>query len=191
MVFEKEPEINVNQISEEVIEVLVGLARGVIGFNVGSVVLRELKVENENDGREIVYNFAGSLETTLGRNGAFATLRQVGRDLAEKLMDDNHEAEWESLFHNALREFGFAQQIKQEKDSAFICNCVFYDVLKADGLGPIEHPVCWTGWGFIEGFMKVFEGVQRIKWTGRDIEAKRCKFDFIKNNEDINFNKIN
>ncbi len=71
MVFEKEPEINVNQISEEVIEVLVGLARGVIGF------------------------------------------------------------------------------------------------------------------------MKVFEGVQRIKWTGRDIEAKRCKFDFIKNNEDINFNKIN
>lgn len=188
MKFENEEEIvSVKQITEEVIEVLVALARGVIGFNVGTVVLRELKIENQNDGREIVYKFAGSLEATLGKNGAFATLRQVGRDLAEKVMDENPESEWENLFHNALREFGFAEQIKQEKDSAFICNCVFYDMLEADGLKPIEHPVCWTGWGFIEGFMKVFEGVQRIKWTGRDIEAKRCKFDFIKNNEDINF----
>lgn len=188
MVLENEPKIEINQISAEVIEVLVGLARGVIGFNVGSVVLRELNIVNENDGKEIVYKFAGSLENTLGKNGAFATLRQVGRDLAEKLMDENPESEWEGLFHNALREFGFAQQIKQEEGSAYICNCVFYDVLKEDGLGPIEHPVCWTGWGFIEGFMKVFEGVQRIKWTGRDIEAKRCKFDFIHNNEDISFN---
>lgn len=180
---------NPKPITQEVIDVLVNLTRGVIGFNVGSVVLRELKIENPNDGREIVYKFAGSLESTLGKNGAFATLRQVGRDLAEKLMDENPESEWEKLFHHALREFGFAEMIKQENQQAFICNCVFYDVLKENGLKPIEHPVCWTGWGFIEGFMKTFEGVQRIKWVGRDIEAKRCKFDFIRNNEDISFQK--
>lgn len=183
-------EKQIANISEEVIGVLVDLARGVIGMNVGSVILREMKIENEKDGREIVYKFAASIENTLGKNGAFATLKQVGRDLAEKLMAENEENEWEGLFHNALREFGFAQMVKKEEGAAFICNCVFYDILKADGLAPTEHPVCWTGWGFIEGFMKVFEGVQRIKWTGRDIEAKRCKFDFIRNNEDISFASI-
>ncbi len=180
----------VKQISKEVIDVLVGLAKGVVGTNVGAVILREMEIENDSDGREIVYKFAESIEGTLGKNGAYATLKQVGRDLAVKLMNDSPEDQWEGLFHNALREFGFAQKIVQEKDTAYICSCVFYDVLKADGLGPIQHPVCWTGWGFIEGFMKKFEGVQRIRWTGRDVEAKRCKFDFIRNNEDLSFNNL-
>ena len=185
MIEERTP---INQITEEVIEILVDLTRGVIGFNVGSVILRELKIENSNDGREIIYNFAESIENTLGKNGAFATLRQVGRDLANKIMDENPEPEWKSLFENALREFGFAQMIKQETNSAFICNCVFYEILQNNNLEPTQHPVCWTGWGFIEGFMKEFEGIQRIKWSHRDIENKRCKFDFIRNNEDLNFN---
>lgn len=180
----------VAKISEEVIGVLVDLARGVVGTNVGAVVLREMKIENENDGREIVYKFAASIEDTLGKNGAYATLKQVGRDLSQKLMEENDESEWENLFHNALSEFGFAEMVKKEDNAAFICSCVFYDILKVDGLGPTQHPVCWTGWGFIEGFMKEFEGVQRIKWTGRDIEAKRCKFDFIRNNEDISFSAL-
>lgn len=180
--------LSVNAITKEVVEVLVNLARGVIGFNVGNVILRELDIADENDGREIVYKFAGSMEDTLGKNGAFATLRQVGRDLAQKLMDENPEKEWKNLFNNALREFGFAQQIKQIDNAAFICNCVFYDILQNNNLEPTQHPVCWTGWGFIEGFMKEFEGIQRIKWSSRDIANKRCQFDFIRNNEDINFN---
>ncbi len=180
-------EIKVNQITKEVIDVLVNLARGVIGFNVGAVILRDMKIENENDGREIIYKFAESIEDTLGKNGAYATLKQVGRDLSKKLMDENPESEWKGLFHNGLREFGFAEMVKEEADAAFICSCVFYEVLQKDGLQPTQHPVCWTGWGFIEGFMKEFEGIQRIKWSGRDIEAKRCKFDFIRNNEDLNF----
>ncbi len=178
----------INQITEEVIDILVDLTRNVIGFNVGSVVLRELKIENPNDGREIVYKFAESIENTLGKNGAFATLRQVGRDLANKIMDENPESEWKFLFENALREFGFAQMVKQETNKAFICNCVFYDILQNDNLEPTQHPVCWTGWGFIEGFMKEFEGIQRIKWSHRDVENRRCQFDFIRNNEDLNFN---
>jgi len=179
--------LSINTITEEVVNVLVNLARGVIGFNVGNVILRELNIENENDGREIVYKFAGSMEDTLGRNGAFATLRQVGRDLAQKLMDENPKDEWKTLFVDGLRQFGFAQMIEEESDHAFICNCVFYDILQQNNLEPTQHPVCWTGWGFIEGFIKEFEGVQRIKWSSRDIENRRCKFDFIRNNEDINF----
>ena len=180
--------LTIKSISKEVIEVLVNLARRVIGYNLGSVVLRELQIENTDDGREIVYKFASSLEDTLGKMGAFATLKQVGRDLSLKLMNESLEQEWEQLFKNALREFGFAEMIDKTNNSAYICNCVFYDVLQKDGLEPTEHPVCWVGWGFIEGFMKEFEGVQRIKWASRDIENQRCKFDFIRNNEDINFN---
>jgi len=177
--------LTVESISAEVIEVLVNLARNVIGTNVGEVILREMKVENKNDGREIVYKFAESIEDVLGKNGAFATLKQVGRDLAQKLMDENPSTEWKWLFNNALREFGFAELIEETGTEAFICNCVFYDILQEKGLEPTEHPVCWTGWGFIEGFMKEFEGIQRIKWSGRDVSAKRCKFDFITNNEDL------
>lgn len=179
--------VTINQITKDVIEVLVALARGVIGFNVGTVLLRELKIENPEDGREIVYKFAGTIEETLGKNGAFATLKQVGRDLAKKIMAENPESEWDNLFQNGLREFGFAREIKKEKDKAFICSCVFYEVLQQDGLQPTQHPVCWTGWGFIEGFMKVFEGVQRVKWHSRDVENNRCQFDFIYNNSDMNF----
>ena len=182
-----EQNLKIESISKEIIDILVNLARGVIGFNVGNVILRELLIENKYDGREIVYKFASSMEDTLGKNGAFATLRQVGRDLSLKLMNENHESEWRDLFNNALRQFGFAQMIKQEGDKAFICNCVFYDVLQENNLEPTQHPVCWVGWGFIEGFMKEFEGIQRIKWTSRDFENNRCQFDFIRNNEDINF----
>lgn len=180
--------MTIKDITEEVIEVLVSLARGVIGHNLGSVVLRELDITNKNDGKEIVFKFAGSLEINLGKHGAYATLRQVGRDLAKKIMAENSEDKWNFLFLNALNEFGFANEVVKNDTSAFICNCVFYDVLQLEGLEPTEHPVCWIGWGFIEGFMKEFENIQRIKWTYRDIENRRCKFDFIYNDEDLNFN---
>ena len=182
-------EVQVKAISKEVIEVLVNLARGVIGFNVGAVILRDMKIDNPEDGKEIVYKFAASIEETLGKNGAYATLKQVGRDLSKKLMEENPEEEWKALFHNGLREFGYAKMIREETDAAFICSCVFYEKLQEDNLQPTQHPVCWTGWGFIEGFMKEFEGIQRIKWVGRDVEEQRCKFDFIRNNEDLNFKK--
>ena len=179
--------LKIKEISQDVIEVLVGLTRGVIGYSIGTVMLRELNLEENPNGREILYRFAGTIEDTLGKNGAFATLRQVGRDLAQKLMDENPEEEWKGLFNNALREFGFAQEIKDTENEAFICSCVFYDMLQENNKAPTEHPICWTSWGFIEGFMRVFKDVKRIQWAGRDIEAKRCKFDFIgKDNQKMN-----
>ena len=102
-------------------------------------------------------------------------------------MDENPREMWKSLFHNAINEFGFAEMIKKEQNCAYICSCVFYDRLQKDGFEPTEHPVCWVGWGLIEGFMKEFEGIQRIRWTRRDIENNRCQFDFIRNNEDLEF----
>jgi hypothetical protein len=41
----------------------------------------------------------------------------------------------------ALNDFGFAQEIIKEENQAFICNCVFYDILQSKALKPIPHSV--------------------------------------------------
>ncbi|MFT4644747.1 MAG: putative hydrocarbon binding protein [Planctomycetota bacterium] len=58
----------------------------------------------------------------------------------------------------ALNDFGFAQEIIKEENQAFICNCVFYDILQSKALKPIPHSVCWADGGFIEGFMRELKG---------------------------------
>ena len=47
----------------------------------------------------------------------------------------------------------------------------------------IEHSVCWTGWGFIEGFMREIEGIKAIEWSSRDYENNRCQFNYITKNQ--------
>lgn len=179
----------VNEVSEEILDILIDLTRIVLGDSNHQLLLNDLQGEENKDGKQFVYKFATSLEKILGKNDAFATLRKVGISFAQKLMEIFPKEEWNDLFIDCLRRFGFAQQIIKNNDSALICNCVFYDILQENGLGPIEHPVCWTGWGLIEGFMKEFEGVDRIQWSSRDIENKRCKFDFIRLNQ-INFEDL-
>lgn len=177
-------------ISTEIISILVNLAKGVIGNNVGGVILREMEINDFTNAKEIIYKFSSTVENIIGKNGAFATLRQIGRDLATKILEENPKHEWSLLFNNAMNEFGFANMIKHRDGSTFMCNCVFYNVLQKEGLEPTEHPVCWAGWGFVEGFMKEFENIQRIIWVGRDNDAKICKFDFIRNNEDLTIDSI-
>jgi hypothetical protein len=54
-------------------------------------------------------------------------------------------------------------------------------VLQRNNLEPIQHSVCWTGWGFIEGFMRVIKDIKGIQWKKRDVENNRCEFDYIPN----------
>ncbi len=129
-------------------------------------------------GRELVLAFAGETQTILGSKGAFATLRQVGRDLAKSIMADHAPEDWETKLEEGLNDLGFAERIEKETGRAFICRCVFYDILEQRGLEPIEHAVCWAGWGFIEGFMKALRGVSGIEWVSRDVSGEKCEFRF-------------
>ena len=70
-------------------------------------------------------------------------------------------------------------RILKSEGKSFICNCVFYSVLQRNNLEPIEHSVCWTGWGFIEGFMREIKDIKAIKWVSRDIENNGCQFDYV------------
>jgi len=167
------------EITEEVINILVDLMKSVIGDNAVNIILSNLSVEEGAKGRYIVFAFAESSTNLLGRKGAFATLRQVGRELSKVMMSKHPRGEWDFILTTALNNFGFAQQIIKDEDKAFICNCVFYDILKSKSLKPIEHSVCWAGWGFIEGFMKELKGIKGIQWKKRINAEKRCQFDYI------------
>ncbi len=166
------------EITEEVINLLVSLMKNVLGENAVNVILKNC--QDPKDGRRLVYRFAQETQNLLGDNGSFAAMRQLGRELAKKLMEEHPREEWEEILRTALNNLGFAKQIKREEDKAFICDCVFYPLLEENGLKPISHAVCWAGWGFIEGFMKEIEGVKGIKWSKRDYEHRSCQFDFIR-----------
>lgn len=167
------------EITQEVINTLIDLMKNVIGSNGVGIVLKNLDVEDGAAGKKIVYQFAESTTKILGVKGAFATLRQVGRELAKAMMTKHPRDQWEFVLRTALNDLGFAQKIDFDAKEAFICNCVFYSILKKNKLEPIQHSVCWAGWGFIEGFMKALEGVKGIQWKERDVLQNRCKFDFI------------
>ncbi len=174
---EKTEEIK-GEINKEVINLLISLMKNILGNNAVEVILKNCR--DKTDGKRLIYKFAEETQNLLGQKGAFASMRQLGRELAKKLMEEHPKDEWEDILAVALNNLGFAKAIKKEKDRAFICDCVFYPILEENNLKPITHAICWAGWGFIEGFVKEIEGVKGIEWVSRDYEHRSCRFDFLK-----------
>ncbi len=166
------------EINQEVIQLLISLMEGILGKKAVSVILKNCK--NQKDGKRLVYRFSEEAQNLLGDKGSFAAMRQLGREIAKKLMEEHPQEEWEEVLETALNNLGFAKRVKKDKERAFICDCVFYDILEENNMKPTTHAVCWAGWGFIEGFMKALEGVKSIKWTKRDYEHRSCQFDFLR-----------
>ncbi len=166
-------------IDAEVVSTITKLMAEVLGARAIDVITRRCAEKGGNpSGRELILEFAGETQTILGSKGAFATLRQVGRDLAKSIMADHPRQDWETMLEKGLNDLGFAEKIEKQAGCAFICRCVFYDILQQRGLEPVEHAVCWAGWGFIEGFMKALRGVKGIEWARRDVTAEKCEFRF-------------
>jgi hypothetical protein len=166
------------EITHEVIQTISDLMAEVLGRGAVDIILKRSSEGGQLPGSALMYAFAQETQQLLGDKGSFATLRQVGRSLAKRLMQTYPEAEWSNVLRYALNDFGFASHIEQEAERAFICHCVFFDQLDAAGLQPTQHAVCWAGWGFIEGFMKALEGVKTIEWVGRDLPQSKCEFHF-------------
>ena len=176
----KEQDVKIKgSISQEVIDTLIGLMQDVIGEKAVKIVLNGINVGEGAKGKDIVYAFAESTTNILSKKASFAILRQVGRELALVIMSKHDETDWEFVLETTLNDLGFAQKILKEEKQAFICNCVFYSILQSNGLNPIEHSVCWTGWGFIEGFMRELKDIKGIQWVHRDVVNNRCQFDYI------------
>lgn len=167
------------EITQEVVETLVKLMAEVIGQKAVDIVLRQFPTDEQPSGRDLVFRFAEETDNLLGSSGAYAVLRQVGRDLAKQVASTLPKEKWQQALEQSLNDFGFADRIEKCDGHANICNCVFYEILEKNDVGPTEHAVCWAGWGFIEGFMKLMEGVKGIKWQERDSEKKACKFVYL------------
>jgi hypothetical protein len=168
------------EITKEVIDTLVMLMADVIGQNAVDIVLRQSGQNGQPAGKDLVFKFAEETEKLLGSSGGYAILRQVGRDLAKKVASTRPKEQWQEALQQSLNDFGFADRIEKCDDHSSICNCVFYPILEERQLTPTKHAVCWAGWGFIEGFMKLMEGIQGIKFIERDMERKACKFYYLK-----------
>jgi predicted hydrocarbon binding protein len=167
-------------ITKEVIDTLIGLMKDVIGDRAVNIVLNNIDVSENAKGKDIVYAFAESTTNILSKKASFAILRQVGRELAAVIMTKHPKENWGHVLETTLNDLGFAQKIEKTTNEAYICNCVFYSILQSNSLEPIQHSVCWTGWGFIEGFMRKIENIKGIQWIKRDVENNRCQFDYIR-----------
>lgn len=167
------------KISQEVIDTLISLMKDVIGEKAVNIVLSRINVGENAKGRDIVYAFAESTTNLLSKKASFAILRQVGRELALTIMSQNKPEDYIFVLETTLNNLGFAQKIEKHENQAYICNCVFYSVLQRNNLEPIQHSVCWTSWGFIEGFMSELKGIKGIQWRERNVAEHRCEFDYI------------
>lgn len=166
------------EITQETINTLLELFKKTVGEK--GVKLLSNRVSKDLSGRELVYEIASMAMEIYGTKGSYAVMRQLGRELANSLMEKYPKEMWQSVLESALNNFGFAEKIEFGEKEAYIVSCVFYEILQNKGLNPTEHAVCWTGWGFIEGFVREMKGIKGIKWESRDIEGERCKFIFLK-----------
>ncbi|NPB05079.1 MAG: hypothetical protein GXO08_01715 [Aquificae bacterium] len=167
-------------LTEELLEDLYRRLADILGEKMVRLFKRKISQKQITRVPQIIFAVAGEMEKTLGRMGAYASLRELGRSVARDLMAQHPKEEWEKIFEEGLAIMGFAKGVQREPNRACICSCIFYpQFLSKKGLQPTEHPVCWIGWGFIEGFMKEFTGATGVRFAGRDFENERCWFEVV------------
>ena len=167
-------------LSEEILENIYHLLEGIVGEKAVKLIKRKITEKGITEVSQIIFETAQEMGEIIGQPGAYATLREVGRSVARNLMNEHPKEEWEKVFREGLNIMGFAKGVKREGNRACICSCIFYpQFLGPRKLKPTEHPICWIGWGFIEGFMKEFTGALGVEWKERDYEKEQCWFEVI------------
>ncbi len=163
--------------TEELLESIYKDLSQIVGPKAVDLLKRRILEKGITDVPQIIFEIAGDMEQTFGTKGAYSVLRELGRTVARQLMEAHPKEEWKEVFEKGLNIMGFAKGVKKEPERACICSCIFYpNFLEKKNLKPTEHPVCWIGLGFIEGFMKAFTGATGVKFEGRDFEREQCWF---------------
>jgi len=139
------------EINQAVIMTLVELIANTLGNDAVEMLLKRLQKKGELEGRALVIAFSEEVEHIYGSQGAYAILRQVGRDLSAKMIADSDPESYQSILTCSLNDMGFAEGIEAAAGHADICHCVFYEQIQQRSREPIEHPVCWAGWDLLKG----------------------------------------
>ncbi|RUM30110.1 MAG: hypothetical protein DSY32_02560 [Aquifex sp.] len=74
------------EISQETVNLLMDIIKETVGENGLRSILKRLEGKSLK-GRELVYSFAEEMMNVYGQKGSFALIRQLGRDLAKRLME--------------------------------------------------------------------------------------------------------
>jgi len=168
-----------DNLSKEILDDILKHLSAIVGHRATELILK--RIENYNDLPAVVFELANQLGDIFGSKGAYSVLRELGRTVARDLMENHPPEEWEEIFQNGLKIMGFAKGVKMDSDRACICSCVFYpQFLEKKNLQPTHHPVCWIGWGFVEGFMKALTGAKGVEFVNRDFEKEQCWFKIVK-----------
>ncbi|MEO2153182.1 MAG: hypothetical protein ABGX24_02025 [Aquificota bacterium] len=169
-----------NGIQKELLDDIYGHLKEILGEKGLKLFQRKVEEKNLSTVPEIVFEIASQMEEIYGTKGAYSLLRELGRSVARDLMKNHPKEEWEEIFEKGLNIMGFAQGVKKEPNRACICQCIFYpQFLEPRQLEPIKHPVCWIGWGFVEGFMKALTGAIGVRWKERDFQTQQCWFELV------------
>ena len=168
-------------LSNEIVEDLFRILDSIVGSKAVSLLKRRIGEKGLTSPVDIAFEISTTLGEIFGEKGAFATLREIGRQVARDLMENHPREEWEQIFQKGLNLLGFAKGVERKGDLACICSCVFYpQYLQREGFEPIKHPVCWMGLGFVEGFMKAFTGAHGVRFKERDCEGNKCWFELVR-----------
>jgi predicted hydrocarbon binding protein len=165
-------------LSTEILEDLLKHLSSIVGDKAVNLLLK--RIENRENLPQVVFAISEQIGEIFGQKGAYSVLRELGRTVARDLMANHPRGEWEEVFKKGLNLMGFAEGVEMRPDKACICSCVFYpQFLEGQNLKPTHHPVCWIGWGFVEGFMKALTGAKGVKFAERDFEKGQCWFQII------------
>ena len=140
----KQDNVSRGEITQEVVETLVGLMAEVIGQKAVEIVLQQFPADEQPTGRDLVYRFAEETDKLLGTAGAYAVLRQVGRDLAKQVSSTLAKDQRQQALEQSLTNFGFADRIEKCDGHSNICNCVFYEILEEKTWG--QPSMRFAGW---------------------------------------------
>ncbi len=170
----------VADMSWQVIDLILEKMRLLIGEGALSVLQEIKNVDRSSDpSPELVYRLSNELGDLLGAQGAFAVIRQVGREIGVHFSEGKGAEAAKTILQETLRGLGFAYEIRLDESDAYICSCVFHRMIEAEGARPIEKPVCWAGWGFIEGCLKEINQAHHIRWRDRNEQKKECRFEIM------------
>lgn len=164
------------QINHEIVLKIIEIAKGLLGsFNVNTMLNQVADAGSIPEGCDLLIAFGDKIQSQYGDKGAFATMRQLGREVGKNLMANHPAEEWEDLLKTGLLTLGFTKNIKIGENSVEVTDCVYHKILEQRGKKPTEHSFCWMGLGFAEIFIRAFnKNIRSVKWQHRNDNMNCC-----------------
>jgi len=163
------------EIDQPTIMILVELLSQVVGEATVQMALNSLIEKGGSAGSELIMDLSEEIELLFGSDGAYAILRQVGRQFAEIASKGKNANAYE--VSSAINALGIAREVELTPEHACVMNCVFHKQIINRDREAVDHPVCWIDRGVLEGYLNNSDGSQQIHWSSRDNKQGSCNFE--------------